>query len=207
MGELQDLLNEFTSSPLTVIIRDNGKSELVSMMSLLERLDDAKTRGLKSSGGSAGGSKIPVNASAYDIEADMIRTIHSTSPVHHRHALASVPLRERLSRWAYLVDTSLAVAWCQYWRGAILSLDATDMYISGDCPVCGEHEFIEARDGEMIRKDALVATVTHLLEGAHVGVVCLVCKHEWNGLDEVTFLAASLSTGENNVLDSLLVGD
>lgn len=207
MNELQELLDEFTTNPLTTITRDNGVSEQVPTMSLLERLDDAKTRGLKSSGGTAGGAKIPVNASAYDIEADMIRTIHTTASVHDRYTLASLPLGERLRYWASRVEVSVAVAWCRYWKGVILSLDASDMYIRGACPHCGDTEYIEARDGEMIRKDALVATVTQLNEGTHVGVVCLVCAHEWNGLDEVMKVAGSLSTNADCVLECLVVGD
>ena len=69
MSELTLIVDEFINPPSSMITRENGATEMVPTMSLLEQLEESKTRGLKSSGGSAGGMKIPVNASAHDIEA------------------------------------------------------------------------------------------------------------------------------------------
>lgn len=192
MSKLTLIVDEFINSPWYPITRENGAIEMVPTMSLLERLEESKTRGLKSSGGSAGGMKIPVNASAHDIEADMIRTIHQTASPHDRYALACVGLGERLQLWSGLVEESLALAWCDYWKAAILSLDASSLHPVGSCPECGAEEFLEQREDGTIRKDPLICTVTPSATGSLVSARCQVCGAEWNGIDEVMELSSKL---------------
>lgn len=192
MSQLTLLVDEFINSPKYPIKREDGTVEMAATMSLLERLEEAKTRGLQSSGGNAGGMKIPVNASAHDIEADIIRTIHSTASPHDRYSLACLGLGERLRLWANLVDESVALAWCQYWKGVIVSLDASSIHPQGACPECGAIEYMEEREDGAIRKDALVCTATPSASGGNVSARCQVCGAEWLGMDEVVALSKLL---------------
>ena len=122
----------------------------------------------------------------------MIRTIHQTASPHDRYALACVGLRERLKLWSNLIDESVALAWCKYWKGMILSLDASIMHPRGACPECGATDYLEEREDGTVRKDALVCIATPSFSGKNVSARCQVCGAEWFGKDELLALSRLL---------------
>lgn len=192
MSELTQLLHTLVRGNRENIAPTGQPIRLAQEMSLLETLQEAKTRGLKSSGGTSGGRKIPINATAHDIEADMIRTIHHLAPVHERYTLASMPLPQRLETWAHVVGEAVAIDWCRYWLEAIRSLDTDVSYKTGACPMCGEAKYREGREDGVIIKDTIQTSVRYTPHGATCAAECLSCKAYWAGLEEVEGMAAAM---------------
>lgn len=162
------------------IERDSGEREAVTELSLLAQLQEAKTMKLNGAGGGgAGGAGMPFGVGAHDIEADIIKTVHLTAPVHERYQLASMPLGKRVLAWSNLVEASLALAWVLYWSECIRDLFRSKFALDGACPECGESG-VSVEIGEEVRvKAALIVTVETQT------AACGACGAAWSGAGEL----------------------
>lgn len=187
MTALSEAVHELTRDHKRFITRDDGTKEAVDELSLLKQLQASKTMKLHVDGGSGGGGAgLPLGAGPMDIEKEIIKTIHITANPHNRHELASMPIPDRVQRWAELVDEEEALMWITRWCAAIRELFARKFIIDRPCPMCGVEELSEWVDGEENVKPALVVVVDTQ------SCTCKNCLATWNGVEELNTLSSSL---------------
>lgn len=186
MSRLSEAVHELTRDHQVKISKKGESLQLAEEYSLLSQLESAKEHGTHAGTTGSGGAKLPVGATALDLEESIIYTIHTTASPHNRYRLASMPLPERVREWARITDDRVALDYVEGWSELIRDLFRTKFFVVARCPMCGESEYLEQGNGELKRKDALMVTVETAT------AVCLCCKSIWVGADELNNLNSHL---------------
>lgn len=180
---LKDLIRELTE-PHPENSRINSSFDIRTAEPLLIQLADAKSR--RENGASTGSTQsAPLPLDPLIIEQDIIRTIHYTLSAHHRHEIASLPLTEKVKRWADLVESSLAEAHAEEWVNRIRSIFCTFQDLQVACPNCRQGKIWVDEGDQVIRKNAIMICKETLVASCRNPD----CASSWCGEDDLRDLA------------------
>ena len=190
MTETLQLVHEFTRPHKTTIQRDNGHTEYVEVLSLLDQLQEAMTAN-RGTGGSGALAKSPVSLQAVDIWQDIAQITLAHWPGRGRTHLAGTPLPQRVQQWAAHAinsrnphDEQLLTDWLVHWSGKIHALFEPSVDLASPCPDC-EESYVWTHDGvENVKKRAL----TYNQHRAW----CNACGQSWEGQGAMANLARML---------------
>lgn len=146
-------------------------------------------------GGSAGGSRPPINLEALTLWQDITKRIDREWPYAGHPSTVRVPVERKLQAWysnaAQPHEALHLYELCKGWERQIReALEPTKkMPLSGACPACEKtHVETTDEDGAARYNPALLA-----FPGAEpVYAICLVCEHTWEG-QALHELAATLT--------------
>lgn len=184
MTRLSETIRELTEDHAVNIGTDHIR--LATEAALLDQLEDAKA-GTATGGGAVNRQTAPLGIDPLVIEQDIIRTIHTTSPIADRYGLASMSLKPRVATWGNLIPEALALAHLQDWVGRIRALFLHYQDLDAPCPRCGFRYVLIDEGDQVIRQAALVVckeTLTASCRNWECGAV-------WSGVDELHNLAAT----------------
>ncbi|MDI3330690.1 MAG: hypothetical protein QJR09_08140 [Micrococcus sp.] len=190
MTDTLQLVHEFTRAHKTTITRDNGATEYVEVLPLLDQLQEAMTAN-RGTGGSGSLAKAPVSLNAVDLWQDITRTTAHALTAVPVHAQPATTLGQGIQQWAaWAVNTRNADdeaelnAYLVYWSGQIRAMFEPSVDLEAACPDCGEG-FTWSHDGvEYVRRRALSYNQHR--------ATCVVCGQVWEGAGAMMSLARAI---------------